>query len=91
MRGILSEHRHRYGGGVVRSFDPGSVTRGTAVLTSVCIYAVLKAVEYGQAQQGPRDHVLRLERVMNRAEDAGRLAEEETSEGDEVQPHQSGG
>ncbi len=39
------------GGGVVRSFDPGSVTRGTAVLTSVCIYAVLKAVEYGQAHR----------------------------------------
>jgi hypothetical protein len=37
------------GGGVVRSFDPGSVTRGTACLTSVCIQADLKAVEYGQA------------------------------------------
>jgi hypothetical protein len=37
------------GGGVVRSFDPGAVTRGTACLTSVCIQAVLKAVIYGQA------------------------------------------
>jgi hypothetical protein len=37
------------GGGVVRSFDPGSVTRGTACLTSVCVQGDLKALEYGQA------------------------------------------
>ena len=29
------------GGGVVRSFDPGSVTRGTACLTSVCVYKAI--------------------------------------------------
>jgi hypothetical protein len=29
------------GGGVVRSFDPWSVTRGTACLTSVCVQADL--------------------------------------------------
>jgi hypothetical protein len=38
------------GGGVVRSFDPGSVTRGRACLTSVCVQGVLKAVKYGQAR-----------------------------------------
>jgi hypothetical protein len=37
------------GVGVVRSFDPGSVTRGTTCLTSVCVQGDLKAVEYGQA------------------------------------------
>jgi hypothetical protein len=37
------------GGGGVRSFDPGSVTRGTACLTSVCVQGDLKAVMYGQA------------------------------------------
>jgi hypothetical protein len=39
------------GGGVVRSFDPGSVTRGTACLTSVCTQGDLKAVTYGQARR----------------------------------------
>jgi hypothetical protein len=34
------------GAGVVRSFDPGSVTRGTACLTQVCVQAVLKAILY---------------------------------------------
>jgi hypothetical protein len=34
---------------VVRSFDPGSVTRDPACLASMCIQADLKAVEYGQA------------------------------------------
>ena len=38
------------GGGVVRSFDPGSVTRGTACLTSVRVQGVLKGVTYGQAR-----------------------------------------
>ena len=37
------------GRGVVRGFDPGSVTRGTACLTSVCIQGDLKAVMYGEA------------------------------------------
>jgi hypothetical protein len=37
------------GWGAVRSFDPGSVTRGTVCLTSVCIQADLKAVVYSQA------------------------------------------
>jgi hypothetical protein len=37
------------GGGVVRSFDPGSVTRGTACLTSVYVQGDLEAVIYGQA------------------------------------------
>jgi hypothetical protein len=31
------------GAGAVRSFDPGSVTRGTTCLTSVCIQGDLKA------------------------------------------------
>src|SRR5215211_7154244 len=39
------------GGGVVRSFDPGSVTRGTACLTSVCLQGDLKAVIYGQVRR----------------------------------------
>jgi hypothetical protein len=39
------------GGGVVRSFDPGSVTRGTACLTSVCVQGDLKAVINGQARR----------------------------------------
>ena len=39
------------GGGVVRRFDPGSVTRGTACLTSVCIQGDLKAFIYGQARR----------------------------------------
>ena len=37
------------GGRVVRSFDPGSVTRGTACLTSVCVQGDLRASIYGQA------------------------------------------
>ena len=50
LRVSQSEHRHRYEeAGVVRSFDPGSVTRGTACLTSVCVQGDLKAVSYGQA------------------------------------------
>ena len=39
------------GRGVVRSFDPGSVTRGPACLTSLCVQGVLKAVIYGQARR----------------------------------------
>src|SRR5918992_5531602 len=39
------------GGGVVRSFDPGSVTRGTACLTSVCVQGDLKALIYCQARR----------------------------------------
>ena len=39
------------GVGVVRSFDPGSVTRGTACLTSVCVQGDLKAAIYGQARR----------------------------------------
>jgi hypothetical protein len=42
---------HRYGGGVVRSFDPGSVTRGTACLTSMGVKGDLKPVMYGQASR----------------------------------------
>jgi hypothetical protein len=38
-------------GGVVRGFDPGSVTRGTACLTSVCVQGDLKAVVYSQARR----------------------------------------
>ena len=37
------------GAGVVRCFDPGSVTRGTACLTSVCVQGDLKAFIYGRA------------------------------------------
>ena len=37
------------GPGVVRCFDPGSVTRGTASLAWMCIQGDLKALEYGQA------------------------------------------
>ena len=40
-----------YAGGVVRSFDPGSVTRGTACLASVCAQGDLKAVIRGQARR----------------------------------------
>jgi hypothetical protein len=39
------------GVGVVRSFDPVSVTRGTACLTSVCIQGVLRAPIHGQARR----------------------------------------
>jgi hypothetical protein len=39
------------GVGVVRSFDPGSVTRGTACLTSVCVQGDIKALIYGQARR----------------------------------------
>ena len=39
------------GQGVVRSFDPGSVTRGTACLTSVCAQGDLKAAISGQARR----------------------------------------
>jgi hypothetical protein len=35
------------GGGVVRSFDPGSVIRGTACLTSGCVLAGIKAAAWG--------------------------------------------
>jgi hypothetical protein len=44
------------GRGVVRRFDPGSVTRGTACLTWVCVQAVLKASIYGQAAGPSRSH-----------------------------------
>jgi hypothetical protein len=36
------------GGGVVRSLDPGSVTRGTACLTRMWIYAALRAATWGR-------------------------------------------
>jgi hypothetical protein len=39
------------GGGVVRSSAPGSITRDTACLTSVCIQGDLKAVLYAQASR----------------------------------------
>ena len=39
------------GVGVVRSFDPGSVTRGSAWLTRMCVQGDLKAVTYGQARR----------------------------------------
>ena len=39
------------GVGVVRSFDPGSITRGTACLTSVCLQGDLQAVIDGQARR----------------------------------------
>jgi hypothetical protein len=39
------------GVGVVRSYDPGSVTRGTSCLTSVCIQGDIKALIYGQARR----------------------------------------
>ena len=39
------------GVGVVRSFDPGSVIRGTACLTSVCVQGDMKAVIFGQASR----------------------------------------
>jgi hypothetical protein len=39
------------GGEVVRRFDPGSVTRGTACLTSVCVQDDMKAVIYRQARR----------------------------------------
>jgi hypothetical protein len=35
------------GVGVVRRFDPGSVTRGTSCLTAVCVQGDLKAVTCG--------------------------------------------
>jgi hypothetical protein len=38
-------------GGVVSSFDPGSVTRGKACLTSVCTQGDLKAAIHGQARR----------------------------------------
>jgi hypothetical protein len=39
------------GRGVVRSFDPGSVTRGPACLTSVCVQGDMKAFIYGQVRR----------------------------------------
>jgi hypothetical protein len=39
------------GVGVVRSFDPGSITRGTACLTSVCLQGDIKALIYGEARR----------------------------------------
>ena len=42
----------RGSGGVVRSFDPGSVTRGTVCLTSLCLQGDLRVVMYGQARRG---------------------------------------
>jgi hypothetical protein len=42
------------GRGVVRSFDPGSVTRGTVCLTSVCVQGDLEAFIYGQARRSSR-------------------------------------
>jgi hypothetical protein len=39
------------GPGVVRRYDPRSVTRGTACLTSVCLQGDMKAVIYGQARR----------------------------------------
>jgi hypothetical protein len=39
------------GAGAVRSFDPESVTRGRACLTSVCVQSDLKAAIYGQARR----------------------------------------
>jgi hypothetical protein len=54
------------GRGVVRSFDPGSVARGPACLTSVCVQGDLKTVIYAQARRGPRDHVLRLQKPLRR-------------------------
>ena len=39
------------GAGVVRSFDPGSVTRGTACLTWMCVQGEMKAFIYGQARR----------------------------------------
>jgi hypothetical protein len=38
-------------GRVVRSFDPGSVTRGTACLTSVCVQRDLEAGVYAEARR----------------------------------------
>jgi hypothetical protein len=37
--------------GVGRSFEPGSVTRGPACLTSVCVQGDMKAVIYSQADR----------------------------------------
>ena len=37
------------GGGVVTRFDPGSVTRGTACQTQMCVQGDLKALICGQA------------------------------------------
>jgi hypothetical protein len=37
--------------GVVRSFDPGSVTGATACLTSMCVQGDLKAFIYAQARR----------------------------------------
>jgi hypothetical protein len=39
------------GGGVVRRFDLGSVTRGTACLTWMCVQGEMKAFIYGQARR----------------------------------------
>jgi hypothetical protein len=39
------------GVGVVRSFDPGSVIRGTACLTSMCTQGDLKAAIHGEARR----------------------------------------
>jgi hypothetical protein len=40
------------GVGVVRSYDPGSVTRGTACLTSVCVQGDLYARYMWSGPQG---------------------------------------
>ena len=36
---------------MVRSFDPGAVTRGRACLTSVCVQGDMKLVINGQARR----------------------------------------
>ena len=51
IRVIASGYRLCGGGGVVRSFDPGSVTGATACLTSVCVQGDLKAAIYGEARR----------------------------------------
>ena len=53
------------GAGVVRSFDPGSITRGTTRLTSVCVQGDLKlcSIRLGPTHRVP---VLRLQRRLRR-------------------------
>jgi hypothetical protein len=51
MRGFSQNTDTDTGVGVVRSFDPGSVTRGKACLTSVCVQDDMKASIYGQARR----------------------------------------
>jgi hypothetical protein len=50
-RALTLQHARNAGAGGSRSYNPGSTTRGTACLTSMCVQGGLKAVIYAQARR----------------------------------------